>query len=272
MRTDQTFIKNEVNKILQEFKNYCQERNISFYLGYGTLLGAIRHQGFIPWDDDIDIILLNSEYNKLVKYAKTNRYIDKNNRYKIMLPQDENYCYPFIKIIDTNYLVNQKNIDSKYRLGFWIDVFRLDYWPRSSIQEFFELKTHRLFVRLNEICIRGNLVEKKWKIIDKILTPIDVLFDIFHINTYTFTSLMERQGIRNKKSDYVGNIMFNCYGKNEKIPLSLFKDKCEVIFEGEKYFVPKNYDYYLKSLYGNYMKLPDESKRIGHGYEWRKAD
>lgn len=93
--------------ILKSFKTFAQKNNIIYYLCGGTLLGAIRHKGFIPWDDDIDICIPRNSYNKLIKLVKENRYIE-NTAYKFYLPLDDNYIYPYIKIVDTNTIVSVK--------------------------------------------------------------------------------------------------------------------------------------------------------------------
>lgn len=117
--------------ILKKFKNYAKQHNISFFLCGGTLLGAIRHKGFIPWDDDIDICVPRDSYDKLIELAKENRFIDGTN-YKFCLPLDENYIYPYIKIINTNTIVYEKDIKKEYCLGVWIDVFPLDKFPKKQ--------------------------------------------------------------------------------------------------------------------------------------------
>lgn len=98
--------------LLQELLKVCNEHNLKIFAAYGTLLGAIRHKGFIPWDDDIDICIPRNSYNKLIKLVKENRYIE-NTAYKFCLPLDDNYIYPYIKIVDTNTIVYEKDIKKR---------------------------------------------------------------------------------------------------------------------------------------------------------------
>lgn len=90
--------------ILIYIDQLCKKNNINYTLGYGTLLGAVRHKGFIPWDDDIDIILVNDEYKKLLKVL----YKDKNSQYRVLSPKDEGYWYSYAKVTDSRTLICEK--------------------------------------------------------------------------------------------------------------------------------------------------------------------
>ena len=98
------YIKSEILNILKAFKSYCEEHDLGYMLVYGTLLGAVRHKGFIPWDDDIDVGMLSDDYVKLEQNAKKDPYIDKHKRYKLAVPGDKDYAYSFMKVIDTKYI------------------------------------------------------------------------------------------------------------------------------------------------------------------------
>lgn len=102
--------------ILKKFKDFAQKNNIEYYLCGGTLLGAIRHKGFIPWDDDIDICIPRKSYDRLIELVKDNRYID-DTSLKFCLPLDKNYIYPYIKLVNTDTIVYEKDIKKQYCLG-----------------------------------------------------------------------------------------------------------------------------------------------------------
>ena len=257
-------IKKEIFRILCQFDDYCKAREIQYSLAYGTLIGAVRHQGFIPWDDDIDVILATNDYSKLKELAYDEPYLDSSHRYKIMIPGDQNYYYSFIKIVDTHYRVKERNVDSKYFIGLYVDVFRADYWPESKVREFWQLKYARFLLKLNEISIRGNIVDEKFKVIDKLLIPIDLIFKVFGVTSENISRRLEKQGLRNKKSRFMGNIMSGSGRTSEKLDTMVFSEYIQLPFEGRMFPCHKFYDSELTSIYGDYMKLPDPEKRVSH--------
>ena len=120
--------------ILRSFHKFCIDNNISYSLGYGTLLGAIRHSGFIPWDDDIDVLMKRGEYNKLIATSAKNAFfIDDNKRYLVNVPRKNDYRYPFIKITDEKTIAYQKDTVAD-NFGIWIDVFPIDYCGNDLIK------------------------------------------------------------------------------------------------------------------------------------------
>ena len=265
-------LKSEVYSILKAFDAYSQKNGIKYILGYGTLLGAIRHKGFIPWDDDIDVVLTTDEYAKLIKFSKDNKYIDANHRYRIAVPGDKDFCYSFIKIIDEKYKVAEKNIADKFHIGLFIDVFRVDYWPESGFAETIQLKRAHMILKLNEICIRGNLQGKKLQKLDKLLKPIDFIYKVMGLRTEKFVKCLQSMGSNNKPSKYMGNIMSGSGRKSERLSASIFDEIIYLPFEDCEFPVPKQYDLYLKTIYGDYMKIPDKEHQIRHGYNIVSVD
>lgn len=260
-------IKNEILNILCVFDEYCKRNNIRYVLGYGTLLGAIRHKGFIPWDDDIDVVLTTKEYYRLRSLAKTNPYLDDNKRYKILIPGDKNYCYSFMKVVDEKYTIREKNISAKYSIGLYIDIFRVDYWPESRIVETLKLKYARTLLNINKVIIRGEVSSKKYKILDKALIPLDLILKLFRVTTEKVVLKLERTGTKNKRSVYIGNMMEGSGKKSERLPAIVFDNIVLVDFENHKFPAPKEYDLFLKTIYGNYMKIPSKENQISHDYD-----
>ena len=114
-------------EILIAFHEYCIRHSLKYFLSDGTLLGAVRHKGFIPWDDDIDISMIDNQYDRLLEFAKKEPFLDEEKRYRFLLPAELPNFYPFIKVVDTSTIAYEKDIDRQYAIGLWVDVFRLSH-------------------------------------------------------------------------------------------------------------------------------------------------
>ena len=114
--------------ILEYIDKICRNNNIEYSIGCGTLLGAVRHGGFIPWDDDVDIVIMRSEYEKLVKSIKE----DNDRIYGVVTPDDEGYYYNFAKVTDKRTILKEKNWPNYDRLGVNVDLFPQDYLPEDN--------------------------------------------------------------------------------------------------------------------------------------------
>lgn len=258
--------------ILKAFHEYCVKNGLQYSLCGGSLLGAIRHKGFIPWDDDIDVFMPRPDYEKFRslcsgKCLGKNYYIAdwKISEHKTEKPFMH---YPFLKIIDLNTMVNAKDVSKKYYTGVWIDVFPVDGLPES------DRKTRKIYKKIwflrqffsmhycEKIVAKGVLQ----KIVKIPFLPIAKLMDGIKIckkldtlsQTYDYDS-----------SEFVGGII-NGYGPQEKI-LKTDMESMNVEFEGCAFMGIKGYDVYLTNLYGDYMQLPPKNKRICHGFDaWIK--
>ena len=262
------YIKNEILNILKVFRAFCEKHELGFVLVYGTLLGAVRHEGFIPWDDDIDVGMLAEDYVKLEQIAGKEPFLDDGRRYRFAVPGDKNYPYPFMKVIDTKYVLREKNIADRYNIGLYIDIFRIDYWPENAAKEWFQLKKAHTLLRINEICIRGNIApESRYALLDKLLRPVDVLFRIFGISSDRICRAIDRTAAGNRPSGFMGVINEATGKKREKQPEQMYRNTVILPFEGDGYPAPADYDSYLKRIYGDYMTLPDPSQRVGHEFD-----
>lgn len=264
---DSLQIKKEIYNILCVFDSFCKKHDIKYMLGYGTLLGAIRHKGFIPWDDDIDVVLTTDEYFKLREAAKRCPFLDEGERYRFLLPGDRNYCYSYIKVVDQKYRVKEKNIADAYNLGLYIDVFRVDYWPENRLSETFQLKRARFLNKLTQVLVRGNIeAGSRYEKLDKLLRPLDFILNVAGVKPEKICAVLEKKGRKNRKSPYMGNIMSGSGRRSERMQTVFFNEYTTVAFEEGFFPAPEKYEGYLKQLYGDYMKIPDKSKQIGHEY------
>ena len=250
--------------ILKAFKKYCEEHNLKFFLVGGTLLGAIRHKGFIPWDDDIDIGMLRDDYNKLSRLVKTDPYIDDKKRYKVLIPLEKDYIYPQIKIIDDYTIAYEKNIKREYATGLWVDVFPYDYGADTREEAKKLSKKNHFYKKFFQVGIAGELSLKK-KILRAIAYPF---YKLVTKGDYTYWV----KKILNVPTSYptklVGDVIW-IYDDRDMYPREWFDDENLILmdFEGDKFYVTKYYDEYLTQFYGDYMKLPKEEDRVFHGFE-----
>ena len=255
-------------KMLQYIDDVCRKSNIKYSLIGGSLIGVIRHKGFIPWDDDIDIILDVDNYNKLLKELKKKH----NDRYDIFIPlEKEGYYMPFAKLIDKKTtLQHDYCLDKVDGYGLFLDIFCYNYVPNNRFkQKLF----YKKLIFLNNSLVRiklnyGNLTINR-KIIRLLKNLINTILGykfllkkaIKHFNKYSFSDY-----------DYVVS-NYPVVGMKEEIQnVKNTKEYIDLEFEGHKVMVFKNYNAILKNTYGNYMQLPPEKDRVAHNLDvyWKE--
>lgn len=248
--------------ILKCFKKYCDKNNLKFMLIGGTLLGAVRHKGFIPWDDDIDVGMFRKDYNELIKLISKNPYIDSKKRYKVLLPLDKNHIYPYIKIIDTNTIAYEKYINKKYATGLWLDVFPYDYAADTKEEIRKTNKKQKFYKTFFKVGVSGELPLKK-KLLKIVAYPA---YKILTRKDYTYWTKKILSLPTAYPTKYVGDVVWLA-GEKDMFPVEWFRTTVKLTFEGEKFDCPVDYDKYLTQFYGNYMKIPDEKDRVMHDFE-----
>lgn len=240
--------------MLSELDIICKSNNIKYCLAYGSLLGAVRHNGYIPWDDDIDVWMTRSEYNRLVK-----AFVSDNNKLS-SAAFDVNYPFVFSKIINVHTkLVESKFAHVNFVYGVYIDIFVLDSFPKSRLlQELLSIKNYFYYAK-----IRLKYFKTNNKFIKFLQHKINVKKSISKI-----------ENLYNKfdKSDlYKSNDGIYCLWINKKnrkycFDKSLFNELESHKFENLEVMIPKNYDLILKKCYGDYMTLPPENDRNSHNF------
>jgi len=253
----------------------CRDNNIVYSLDGGTLIGALRHKGFIPWDDDIDILLLREEYERLIDIIR------KDNRYKVFIPgEQDNYFYGFTKIIDKR-TVSYNRIEKKLgfpEMGVFIDIFPYDNIPQSKMEYMIsQVKKYQKRAIISNK--RGTYVypDKKIKMaIKKVLQyPMHLIYSGKSTAYWIGKAVKEAKSYSKEDIGYVGDFFGNLTmgtGKKVIFPREVFKEYTEALFEGHYFSIIKNYDKYLSKMYGDYMTPPPEEKRVlPHEYEfyWR---
>lgn len=247
-------------EILIEFDRVCKKRNIPYSLDGGTLLGAVRHKGFIPWDDDIDLIMLRKDYERFFETGKTE--LDTKRFFLQEHRTDPHYYvgYPRIRRNNTVYSrIGHEHI--KYCQGVFIDVFVLDNVPDSKVL--------RPLYKAAAFCLRKTL----WARTGRKLHANSIMRMWFYIlsrvpKNFVFMLVDMLKDACNKKSTELVGHMMHPYPRPEVtpygIPASLMEGFTELKFEGRSFQSVKEYDKYLTMLYGDYMTLPPEENRKPH--------
>ncbi len=247
-------------EMLGKLHNFCEYHNIRYFLDAGTLLGAIRHKGFIPWDDDVDICMPRADYEKFINLTK-NGFCD---TLELMLP--ENNIDPMLKIVDNRTLLIEFPDSINNRIGVYIDVFPKDgikSWSLSSYVRCKAVYYFGLIYWFNKASIHSWRINKSYikKTIAffgrKVMNEKLRYWPLKRINSistkYTFN-----------ESPYVATIIAG--GMKNCVPRECFRKAVITRFEYLNLNIPVGWNEYLTKLYGDYMKLPPEDKRIKHDY------
>lgn len=241
-------------EILRFLNSVCRKNNIKYSLIAGSLIGAVRHHGYIPWDDDIDVILTKKNYYKLKKI------LDKENgRYQTLKYGEGGECFSFIKLVDTYTQAREGTLEKMHtKYGIFIDIFC--YYPTSDNYD--ERKQ-----QFNKIRILVSLFARRR--ID--LKNRTVLQNIERVGKNVVSKLMGYKGIKRsmektvnkyKDSKYVVS-NWPAYSFEKEIQLRKnVEDYIDADFEGLKVMIFKNYDEILRTTFGDYMKLPPKSERV----------
>ena len=239
-------------KILIEVDEFLKTNKLQYFLLYGTTLGAVRHKGFIPWDDDIDIGLYRKDFEKMEEII-----VGK-------LPKKLLYCrigenkFPDAPI---GYLYDISNKEERLKDAPKVDIFVIDNVPQNKILR----NIQRVFVYIYHLCVYRRAAKNK----GKLLYCITKL--IITIIPNTFLDIIQRISKKvitywNKnETKYVGNLLAGS-GERKDVRLRAdFRNGVLFTFEGREYIIPKNYDKYLTQLYGNYMSFPPlEEQKPSH--------
>lgn len=234
--------------ILKFFRYVCEKNGINYCLTYGTLLGAVRHKGFIPWDDDIDVAIPIEDTHKLCKCFEA----ENHKLYTLVSLKNEKYSIvPWLKIRRNNTIsAPKKLIKIPNHWGICIDIF-----PMYSVgdSKFAQAVTIKLF-SMADTLLRANTA----KYIDDASLALKVLGKVPVSFRRCVVSCIIKILSRNKSSTYISD-GFSIFKRKE-----FFGEKMKLQFENELFDAPKAYDSILTEIYGDYMTLPPENERIGH--------
>ncbi len=254
-------------QILCAVDDFCRENNLTYYLCAGTCLGAARHQGFIPWDADADIMLPRKDYEKLIRqFGKAYP-----GKYAIgALGEREGWYRPFAKIWDLETKVHYSN--KQPSLGVYVDVFPIDGFPDSKSRQKIHFRWNKFWYRVIAVLLRDQVSpDEKYKLLKKMMIPVRNIFS--HDPLKTAAGIGQKIERKAKKydfesSNYVGLSVDAHYlerdvqrREDEQYPVYLD-------FEGRKMPVINGYKNYLRSLYGSdYMEIPSDDY-IQSTWDW----
>lgn len=244
--------------LLNEVHKICVANNIRYTMIGGTLIGALRHKGFIPWDDDIDIAMPYEDYKKFVQIISNSKHewitFD-------LAGVTQDYYYPFVKVYDSRTSFREGGRRTSKTKGVFVDVFAMSYVGNSKREVLWNIRQYRfwrdLLSRKDYIHGRGVFVLIEWIYI-LLGKFFSVNFLMSRINT-----LLEK--INKNETKMVADLD----GTNKGVVPSRLLDEFVLYdFEGYKFYGMKNADEYLHLVFGDYMKLPPENKRIPHHIEY----
>ncbi|MCD2492275.1 LicD family protein [Lacrimispora sp. NSJ-141] len=257
---DSDLLKRMELKILYQIDVICRKYKIKYFLFGGTLIGAIRHQGFIPWDDDIDICMLRNDYERFTAVME-NLVTD---IYFLNVDNCEEYLHPFGKVCLKNTFVKEPGIKPIPNLGVFVDVFPFDTFPEKKVKQKILLKKMYITYKFRWVSSLERYVRTK-KLLNNIPNYIGYLIANMKGPQYHARKLNH---FAKEYENTESSLVFNSAGHREIMKRDIFNKTVYVSFEDEQYPIPEKYDDCLKALYGDYMKLPPESERKGgHGVE-----
>ena len=242
-------------EILSEFDRLCKKHNIKYTLAGGTMLGAIRHKGFIPWDDDIDVYVLRNDFLKIRKIFP--KELSSNFFYQCQ-KTDSDYYYPFDKIRMNNTIFEETFLSNhKINHGVFIDVFPIDAIPNNKVRRSLQYIYYR-FLRIGLMSKYINIKARKGK--KKIAAQIARIVFVFYPikKLYDKCDSVASKYVENLNSvDEVRNLnSVGSDGTRETYNLNDFLNLKYTPFEDKHFLISENADEMLKKEYGDYMQLP----------------
>lgn len=240
--------------VMDYIHNICREKGINYSLAYGSLLGAVRHRGFIPWDDDLDIALKRDQYDKLYQAILE----DNNSIYKVVSwENDSRYPYPFYRVYDSRTVYENNYIQNDIELGICVDVFPFDDYKDVN-KEITKLDMYR---RLSVYTLYG-IRNKEAGIKNIIRYLMLVAFRLTRVKTWN-KKLNDCSKVP-VNSEYIDYLM-ESKKYSTKIDAKALDQVVEFKFEDRVYNIPTDYDHILTTIYGaDYMEIPPIEKRIQH--------
>ena len=244
--------------IMEYIHEVCQKIGVKYFLAYGSLIGAVRHQGFIPWDDDMDICMLRDDYEKLQDYLIAHP----DERYEVMSYKNNiNYVYPFMKVQDNRTYLLEEDVRIDSNMGIYVDIFPVDGYEDDQA---FKDKMTKIIKKRQLSCYTFKGITNTKSVVNSMIRYISVIIFYF-TNTNKYVSQIDELAKSRKVENY------------EQVDYLIYKDMNKPVwkrewledvetgnFEGKEFMIPKHYHEILTSDYGNYMQLPPVEQQVSH--------
>ena len=244
--------------IMEYIHEVCQKIGVKYFLAYGSLIGAVRHKGFIPWDDDMDICMLREDYEKLQDYLISNP----DERYEVMSYKNNlNYVYPFMKVQDNQTYLLEEDVRIDSNMGIYVDIFPVDGYEDDSV---FKDKMTRLIKKRQLSCYTFKGITNTKSLLNSLIRYISVIIFYF-TNTNKYIRGIDDLAQSRKVDDY--ELVDYLIYKDMNKPVwkrEWLKQTITGVFEGKEFMIPKNYHEILTSDYGDYTQLPPVELRFSH--------
>jgi lipopolysaccharide cholinephosphotransferase len=246
-------------EILNSFADFCTAHGLSYFLYAGTLLGAVRHQGFIPWDDDIDVVMPRRDYDRLHSIASEQAAI---NGFSLCSPSTiPGFPWPFAKIADNpGTLSIEKECDVNYQIGINIDVFPLDGRPTGVVAGWI----HDQSLRVLRALMYSHHIPRKYKrsnLRESVLVLAKPVAKHIPLDWLIRKTSSRASRYSTEDSDLAGVVV---WGYPECVAARAYSGIVELPFEERQYRVPSGYDAILSAKYGNYLQLPQPELQFAH--------
>lgn len=254
--------------ILKNVAECCNKFGLKYFIAYGTALGAVRHSGFIPWDDDIDIGMRRKDYDFFCNSKEVDRFLNERGLYIMNFGKNRkcSFCYAKVCKMNTEF-VEYRNRFLEYPQGIAIDIFPFDNLPPDDANLKTQLRrVHRLarlfvFHQTAELSAPSNGIAQRIKQLFRrmVHSLIQIIpASIIYNKTHRLCSLYN-----DIDTGMYGNLFYSRIHAGD-VSKDMIDDMPDIIFEGYYFKCPHNIDEYLHSLYNDYNTLPPEEKRLGH--------
>ena len=243
-------------EILKSVDDCCRKHNLRYTLDWGTLLGAVRHHGFIPWDDDIDLSMPREDFNKF-------REVFNNDRYDVLTTDDPQWGWNYMRICDkTTIVIFDANTEKIRRHGLWLSIFPIDGIPDSTSQWEIQKKKINFFHGLCRLKRSGwtdgvSFIRNFLKMVARLTLKLVPMTWLAKKEEFWLSKV----NIKDSEMSFQRDIDYHAR------PSRYYFDYVDLDFEGGKFMAMAEYHKYLTDEFGDYMQFPPEDQRVpSHGY------